>query len=156
MRVLAVAGLLGLLGTVDAFSAPHTLPCVSSFRFASLCASRGRMPLLRREVSMMASTEKDFASMERCKFEGDSCLYTEAVDGNEVGVVQAANPLSPANPFFEVTVEDGGTMSWIGVGIANKGYDGDKQPGWAVASVGYHADDGCFYKAPRMDDRNME
>jgi len=105
---------------------------------------------------MMASKEDEFASMERVRFEGESCIYTEEVDGNEVGVVQAAKPLTPENPYFEIEIENGGTMSWIGMGIASKGYDGDKQPGWAVASAGYHADDGCFYKAPRMDDRNSD
>jgi len=155
-RVL-LAGILLAAGT-DAFSvAPSGLSKIGLARQSGpLCASRGRIPLRRSGISMMASSEDEFASMERVRFEGESCIYTEEVDGNEVGVVQAAKPLTPENPYFEIEIENGGTMSWIGMGIASKGYDGDKQPGWAVASAGYHADDGCYYKAPRMDDRNAE
>ena len=147
-----------IVASVDAFSVGPSPFLRTTGRSAGITSAQRMVgPSLARSVTMMAAaTAADFASIERCEFQGTSCVYTEAIDGNEVGVVQAAKPLTPQNPFFEVTIEDGGTMSWIGVGIATKGYDGDKQPGWAVASCGYHADDGCIYKAPRMDDRNTE
>jgi hypothetical protein len=97
----------------------------------------------------------DWARMDRMKFEGDLAIYTEEVDGNDVGVIQAANPLTPQNPYFEVTMVDGGTNSWLGVGIADKDYPLDKQPGWDTSSAGYHADDGCIYKSPRVEDKSL-
>jgi hypothetical protein len=98
----------------------------------------------------------DWARMERIRFEGETVIYTEEVDGNEVGVIQAAKPLSPENPYFEVTMVDGGTNSWLGVGVADLNYPLDKQPGWDMTSVGYHADDGSIYKCPRVEDKNMK
>jgi hypothetical protein len=90
--------------------------------------------------------------MERVKFDGDVAVYTEELDGAFVGAIQASKPLTAEQPYYELEVIDGGTQSWIGVGVADSAYPLDKQPGWDQFSVGYHADDGSWYKAPIVDE----
>lgn len=136
MSTGSVCGLRGLVG--------HSLSA------RTMPARAGRL------MPRAAAVEGDFDRIERIRFDGENVIYTEEVDGNDVGAMQAATPLSPQNPYFEVTMVDGGTNSWLGVGIADKGYDLDKQPGWNPNSVGYHADDGAMYKCPRMEDQTQK
>jgi hypothetical protein len=90
--------------------------------------------------------------MERVKFDGNVAVYTEELDGAFVGAIQSSTALTPEQPYFEVDIVDGGTQSWIGVGVADSSYPLDKQPGWDQFSVGYHVDDGSWYKAPIVDE----
>mmetsp|Transcript_36493 Transcript_36493/g.86419 ORF Transcript_36493/g.86419 Transcript_36493/m.86419 type:complete len:410 (+) Transcript_36493:74-1303(+) len=90
--------------------------------------------------------------MERVAVSGNELSYTVTAEGEDVGVIQATKPLTPEKPFFEVTVVDGGTQSWIGVGLADTKYPLDKQPGWDQSSIGYHADDGMMYRSPIPDE----
>ena len=152
------------------------LPCVAGFSYSplgfrptsgqisSLCRQNvdGIRPVVAASqarlrsslLNLKATSASDWARFERVKFQGDMAVYTEEADGLSVGVMQAVKPLTPEFPYFEVTIVDGGTQSWIGVGIADTGYTLDKQPGWDEVSVGYHADDGSWYKTPVVDDKS--
>eukprot|EP00288_Rhodomonas_lens_P003238 CAMPEP_0177720908 /NCGR_PEP_ID=MMETSP0484_2-20121128/16864_1 /TAXON_ID=354590 /ORGANISM="Rhodomonas lens, Strain RHODO" /LENGTH=484 /DNA_ID=CAMNT_0019233177 /DNA_START=20 /DNA_END=1474 /DNA_ORIENTATION=+ len=148
------------VGFCSAF-VPTSLPVRSGLAPAALSSAavggRMRLPIaparcqLRRGALQLRAGADDWARTERVTFEGDTLAYTEEVEGAEVGVAQAKVPLSAEQPYYEVTVEDGGTQSWIGVGIATNDYPLDKQPGWEQSSVGYHADDGMYYRSPVPD-----
>eukprot|EP00961_Rhodomonas_salina_P035874 482532-Rhodomonas_salina.2 len=148
------------VGFCSAF-VPTSLPVRSGLAPAALSSAavggRMRVPIaparcqLRRGALQLRAGADDWARTERVTFEGDTLAYTEEVEGVEVGVAQAKVPLSAEQPYYEVTVEDGGTQSWIGVGIATNDYPLDKQPGWEQSSVGYHADDGMYYRSPVPD-----
>ena len=107
-----------------------------------------------RQFALSVRASADWARFERIKFDGGVAIYTEELDGAYVGVLQASKPLTPENPYYEVEIIDGGTQSWIGVGVADSSYPLDKQPGWDQFSVGYHADDGSWYKTPIIDEKS--
>ncbi len=106
---------------------------------------------VQRGVLQLRAAQADWGRSERVNFVGEMLVYSEEVEGAEVGVVQAKMPLTPEQPYFEITVEDGGTQSWIGCGLARNDYPLDRQPGWEQTSVGYHADDGMYYRSPVPD-----
>eukprot|EP00286_Rhodomonas_abbreviata_P009108 CAMPEP_0181317734 /NCGR_PEP_ID=MMETSP1101-20121128/16628_1 /TAXON_ID=46948 /ORGANISM="Rhodomonas abbreviata, Strain Caron Lab Isolate" /LENGTH=450 /DNA_ID=CAMNT_0023425151 /DNA_START=9 /DNA_END=1361 /DNA_ORIENTATION=- len=151
---------VSFIGAASAFLSTAPL----AFRGSSISSSaavQGRLRLgqhavpahrFNRGTLNLRAAAEDWARHERVSFDGDSISYTEEVEGAMVGVAQAKIPLSSKQPFYEVTVEDGGTQSWIGVGLAVKEYTLDKQPGWEAASIGYHADDGMYYRSPIPDE----
>lgn len=70
----------------------------------------------------------------------------------DVGIAQAAFPLSPANHYFELEILDVGKEGWIAIGLAKNTYSLTKHPGWCEGSVGYHADNGQLYKEKGQGD----
>ena len=62
-----------------------------------------------------------------------------------VGTIQSAMPVTPANNYFEATIVDSGASGRIAVGVVSCGYQLGIQPGWGQESVAYHADDGRLF-----------
>lgn len=64
---------------------------------------------------------------------------------NDVGSIRSDAPVPGRQKiyYYEVTVLDDGERRKIGVGFADKQFELQRQPGWAVGSYGYHGDNGC-------------
>lgn len=62
----------------------------------------------------------------------------------QVGTIQAAFPITPYHRYFEFRVYRRGNSynPCIGIGIAEKDYALNCQPGWLDNSIAYHLDDG--------------
>jgi hypothetical protein len=150
-----------LMGPATAFS-PLAAPILrkaavsySSRPGGLLSPAQSRIPAAARVAqigSLALRADGTWGRMDRVEVSGDNLKYTINEEGLEVGVIQATKALTPEKPYFEVTVVDGGTQSWIGVGLADMNYPLDKQPGWDQASIGYHADDGMMYRSPIPDE----
>eukprot|EP00960_Hanusia_phi_P063027 765337-Hanusia_phi.AAC.2 len=76
------------------------------------------------------------------RFEGRAVVFTGT---NQIGVVQAAKPLTKENSYFEVQVLDRGKDCAIAVGVAHRDYPLDQMPGWRNGSIAYHMDDGKLF-----------
>jgi hypothetical protein len=76
------------------------------------------------------------------KFVGSAVVFTGTT---QIGVVQAAVPLSAENSYFEVQVLDKGKECAIAVGVAHRNYPLDQMPGWRNGSIAYHMDDGKLF-----------
>ena len=70
-------------------------------------------------------------------------------DGNtkQVGAIQAAFPLTPYHRYFEFRVYRRGNSynPCIGIGVTERDYALNHQPGWLENSVAYHLDDGNLF-----------
>jgi len=88
------------------------------------------------------------------KVEDNVASYTEDLEGAaaEVGVICADKPLTSKNPYFEIKIDNAGSQKFVGIGLTAQGYPLNKQPGWDLTSVGYHADDGSYYRCPVPDE----
>ncbi|KAK8387456.1 hypothetical protein O3P69_018191 [Scylla paramamosain] len=84
---------------------------------------------------------------ERITIEGDILSYSEEEEEERVGVYIGEMPISPDHNYFEIEILDMGAQGAICIGLCSAKYPLHKLPGWAVDSVGYHADDGKLYKA---------
>ena len=62
-----------------------------------------------------------------------------------VRALQAALPLSPTRPYFEVRIHDGGKSFKISCGVASYNYPLNVHPGWKNDSIAFHADDGNLF-----------
>ena len=76
------------------------------------------------------------------RFDGRAVAFTGT---NQIGVVQADQPLTKENPYFEVQVLDKGSDCAIAVGVAHRDYPLDQMPGWRQGSIAYHMDDGKLF-----------
>eukprot|EP00002_Diphylleia_rotans_P000519 TRINITY_DN10279_c0_g1_i1.p1 TRINITY_DN10279_c0_g1~~TRINITY_DN10279_c0_g1_i1.p1 ORF type:complete len:412 (-),score=72.90 TRINITY_DN10279_c0_g1_i1:148-1383(-) len=63
---------------------------------------------------------------------------------SDVGAIQSLRPfpMKRMAPYYEIRVISGGSRSCIGIGLADKGFNITRQPGWDPNSYGYHGDDG--------------
>ena len=134
-------------------------PATAAFTPRTAAVAPGRVQSLRRPAMGAVSVKAQFEwSGERVSVDGNVASYTEAGAGSaggmspEVGVIQASKPLTAARPYFEIKIEDGGAENFIGIGLATQGYPMNKQPGWDQVSVGWHADDGSYYRCPIPDE----
>jgi len=150
------------LTCADSFSvspllAPRTSPAAAAAASqggarAAVVSGRAR-PLRQRGVSGASALQAQFAwKGERVNVDGNVATYTEDAEGAEVGRIQAEQPLTPKRPYFEIKIDEGGSQNWIGIGLATQEYPANKQPGWDLTSVGYHADDGSYYRCPIPDE----
>ena len=64
-----------------------------------------------------------------------------------VGFAQAATPLTPTNPYFEIEVISRAGNKSIALGLASRRYPINSYVGWHEESIGYHLDDGKLFKA---------
>ena len=64
-----------------------------------------------------------------------------------VGFAQAATPLTPSNPYFEIEVISRAINKAIAIGVASRKYPTNSYVGWHDESIGYHLDDGKVFKA---------
>ena len=62
-----------------------------------------------------------------------------------VQAIQAAQPLSPSRPYFEVRILRGGGTYTISCGLAGYNYPLYMHPGWKTTSIALHADDGNLF-----------
>jgi len=130
----------------------RTIEVASRGARVAVAAGRAR-PLRQSGASGATVLQAQFAwTGERVKVDGNVATYTEDAEGAEVGRIQAEQPLTPKRPYFEITIDEGGSQNWIGIGLATQEYPGNKQPGWDLTSVGYHADDGSYYRCPIPDE----
>ena len=60
-------------------------------------------------------------------------------------IIQASQPLSPAQSYFELKVLDGGGTYIISCGLACYNYSLNSHPGWEVNSIALHLDDGNLF-----------
>ncbi|KAG7159881.1 SPRY domain-containing protein 3-like, partial [Homarus americanus] len=74
-------------------------------------------------------------------------LYSEEEEEERVGVYVGEVPVCADHSYFEIEILDMGVQGSISLGLCSAKYPLHKLPGWAVDSVGYHADDGRLYKA---------
>lgn len=73
-------------------------------------------------------------------------LETSAEVGNiPVRSLQAAQPLSPSKPYFEIRIHSGGNTRMISCGVASFNYPLDNHPGCQKVSIAFHAVDGSLY-----------
>ena len=63
-----------------------------------------------------------------------------------VGFAQAAMPLVPSNPYFEVEVCSSAVDKAIAIGLVSKNYPTNTWIGWKSDSIAYHLDDGRLFK----------
>ena len=155
VAALAGAGAFSLAPTAPLFRSVPAAPqrnaaAVAAPKHAGCAAGRARLPL--RQHGAAALRAQAAWSGERVTVEGKVAKYTEELEGAEVGVIQAAAPLTPKRPYYEIKIDEGGSQNWIGIGLATKEYVKNKQPGWDLTSVGFHADDGSYYRCPIPDE----
>lgn len=150
---------LAALACADAYSTarffPQLRPAKASVIAAPQRAAVGRVRTRRHISSVVgaAALQAQFTwKTVRTKVEGEVVTYTEQEQGAEVGIIQADKPLTPKRSYFEIKIEDGGAENFIGIGLATQEYSENKQPGWDLTSVGYHADDGSYYRCPIPDE----
>lgn len=152
-----------LVACADAFSVAPGLPLSRTIgKSAAIAAPRravaaGRAHPLRRGAAAHSTgagaLRAQFAFKgERVSVDGNVATYTETMEGADVGVIQSDKPLTPKRPYYEIKIEEGGGTNFIGIGLAAEGYSDNKQPGWDLTSVGYHADDGSYYRSPVPDE----
>ena len=74
--------------------------------------------------------------------------YSGDCNTEQVGAIQAASPLTPHHRYFEFRVYRRGNSynPCIGVGIAERNYPLNCQPGWMDNSIAYHLDDGNLFQ----------
>jgi len=79
--------------------------------------------------------------------------YSGDSNTHEVGTVQAAFPLTPHHRYFEFRVykRGGEEHPRIGIGVAERDYPLDTQPGWRDGSIAYHLDDGNIFHNSKYD-----
>ena len=110
-------------------------------RVASASSSRNG----ERERAIKLHTQGRHCCGENATVDGDICTYRN-VDGR-VGVVKLLEPMSLELNYYECEIVCRGSKCTIGVGVGEKGYPLDRQPGWNGNGIGYHADDGnMFYQ----------
>jgi hypothetical protein len=154
VAALAGAGAFSLAPTAPMFrlfpsSPQRSAAAVAAPQRAGGAAGSAR-PLRQRGAAALRAQAA--WSGERVTVEGKVAKYTEELEGAEVGVIQAATPLTPKRPYYEIKIDEGGSQNWIGIGLATKEYVKNKQPGWDLTSVGFHADDGSYYRCPIPDE----
>ena len=154
--LLLVAALAGAsaFSVTPAVLLRRSAPAVTQRRAAAVGApgvNAGRARPLRRRGAAALQAKFEWSG-ERVKVEGNIAAYTEELEGAEVGIIQSDAPLTPKRPYFEIKIDEGGSQNWIGIGLATKEYPRNKQPGWDLTSVGYHADDGSYYRCPIPDE----
>ena len=73
--------------------------------------------------------------------------YSGDTNTEQVGAIQAAFPLTPHHRYFEFRVYRRGNSynPCIGIGIAERNYALNCQPGWMDNSIAYHLDDGNLF-----------
>lgn len=149
------------LACADAFSVSTLSPLSRSAEAASstmphraaFATGRAR-PLRQRSATVGAAglqANEEWRKV-RINVDGNTATYLEKEDGAEVGIIQSNKPLTPKRPYFEIKIEDGGAENFVGIGLATQEYPDNKQPGWDLTSVGYHADDGSYYRCPVPDE----
>ncbi len=81
----------------------------------------------------------------------DSVTFVDSraamMDLNSLAVraIQAAVPLSPSHPYYEIRIINGGQTFKISCGLAPFNYSLSAHPGWQKESIGLHADDSKLF-----------
>lgn len=63
-----------------------------------------------------------------------------------VGFAQAAMPLTPSSPYFEIEICSSALDKAIAIGVAPRNYPTNTWIGWKPDSIAYHLDDGRLFK----------
>ncbi|CAL1535024.1 unnamed protein product, partial [Lymnaea stagnalis] len=82
--------------------------------------------------------------------------YTSISRAIPVGQFISASPLTPECPSFSFEIVNPGDRCFIVIGVCNKRYPPDRQPGWNLGSVAYHADDGGIFTGAGFAMKNVE
>ncbi|XP_060569283.1 SPRY domain-containing protein 3-like [Ruditapes philippinarum] len=78
------------------------------------------------------------------KVEGEYLSYVDNGDGF-VGLY-VDNNVMVIGKYFEIEILSLGQRGTIAIGLVPSNYPENMQPGWEQNSIGYHADNGYFYK----------
>ena len=103
---------------------------------------RGEMALHRTHRQPLPPSYFSRVNQQQIKFHGRAIMFTGTT---QIGVVQAARPLTRESSYFEVQVLDKGKECAIAVGVAHREYPLDQMPGWRQGSIAYHMDDGKLF-----------
>lgn len=106
---------------------------VSSLRLPSKLSDKDKHQSLRLSPDRLTA---DFSSSRLTSSSSSS-------SGFDVSI-QANFPFHPYTRigYFEITVEQISFQGMVSIGLAEKNYPNNKQPGWKSMSYGYHGDDG--------------
>ncbi|XP_042238419.1 SPRY domain-containing protein 3-like [Homarus americanus] len=104
-------------------------------------------PFVRQRHPAGVQSVNQKVRAERITIEGDVLSYSEEEEEERVGVYVGEVPVCADHSYFEIEILDMGVQGSISLGLCSAKYPLHKLPGWAVDSVGYHADDGRLYKA---------
>jgi hypothetical protein len=66
-------------------------------------------------------------------------------EDEECGVVQARQPVTPADNYIQVHVIESQKESAVAIGVAGRNYALDQMPGWQEGSIAFHLDDGNLF-----------
>ena len=66
-------------------------------------------------------------------------------EDEECGVVQACQPVTPADNYIQVHVIESQKESAVAIGVAGRNYALDQMPGWQEGSIAFHLDDGNLF-----------
>jgi hypothetical protein len=66
-------------------------------------------------------------------------------EDEECGVVQARQPVTPAENYIQVHVIESQKESAVAIGVAGRNYALDQMPGWQEGSIAFHLDDGNLF-----------
>lgn len=72
-----------------------------------------------------------------------------------LGYCQAATPLIPSSPYFEVEVCSQGPTNCIAIGLASKNYRGDSLLGFKNRTIAFNLSDGKIYNSQGYVDRGQ-
>ena len=86
----------------------------------------GQITLHRTQRQPLPPSYFSRVNQHHIKFQGCAVVFTGTT---QIGVVQAAVPLSAENSYFEVQVLDKGKECAIAVGVAHRNYPLDQMPG---------------------------
>ena len=73
-----------------------------------------------------------------------SFSYLGGSDKSEppVQIFRGASAISPQNPYFELSIVNGGSKGTISIGLVTETFKAMSQLGRESGSIGWHADDG--------------
>ena len=94
-------------------------------------------------VTAIRSIAQELDNHERVRITGDRIYYVDN-RWNDVGGIQLKTNMRDQK-YFEVKILSKGEKSTIGIGMAEKGYRLDCQPGWLEHSIAFHCDDGYLH-----------
>jgi len=66
-------------------------------------------------------------------------------EDEECGIVQARQPVTPADNYIQVHVIESQKESAVAIGVAGRNYALDQMPGWQEGSIAFHLDDGNLF-----------
>lgn len=83
--------------------------------------------------------------LERVRLDGDKISYVGDPQTSAGGVQVLSHPITPNFNQYKIQIINLGEKGTISIGLANRGYPLNYQPGWLPGSVAYHCYDKKLY-----------